>query len=159
MTNAVNGKAVLRLPRLVARVDRAMAVVVTVQAVLVLADFLVLGLFVGGLALLEGACLALFGIIGPAIGVTRHFRVAARDGAGLVIASAAGSLLLGVLFHFVLGGPAGLRIVVHSGASVVARIFEVSVTLQVAASAAALLVAALAFRRRASILSIGCLPG
>jgi hypothetical protein len=159
MTNAVNGKAVLRLPRLVARVDRAMAVVVTVQAVLVLADFLVLGLFVGGLALLEGACLALFGIIGPAIGVTRHFRVAARDGAGLVIASAAGSLLLGVLFHFVLGGPAGLRIVVHSGASVVARIFEVSVTLQVAASAAALLVAAPAFRRRASILSIGCLPG
>jgi hypothetical protein len=159
MTNAVNGKAVLRLPRLVARVDRAMAVVVTVQAVLVLADFLVLGLFVGGLALLEGACLALFGIIGPAIGVTRHFRVAARDGAGLVIASAAGSLLLGVLFHFVLGGPAGLRIVVHSGASVVARVFEVSVTLQVAASAAALLVAALAFRRRASILSIGCLPG
>lgn len=157
MTNAVNGKAVLHLPRLVGRVDRALAAAVTVQAVLVLVDFLLLGLLVGGLGLLEGACLAVFGIAGPAIGVTRHFRVAARDGAALVLASATGSLVLGVLFHFVLGGPAGLRVIVHSGASL-ARLFEVSVTLQVAASAVVLLVAALAFRRRASILSIGSLP-
>lgn len=158
MTNAVNGKAVLHLPRLVTRVDRLMAAAVTAQAVLVLADFLLLGLLAGGVALLEGACLAVFGIVGPAIGVTRHFRVAARDGAGLVLASAAGSLVLGVLFHFALGGPASLRVVVHSGASV-ARLFEVSVTLQVAASAAALLVAVLALRRRTSILSLGRLPG
>ncbi|RSD09237.1 hypothetical protein [Amycolatopsis eburnea] len=158
MTNAVNGKAVLHLPRLVARVDRLMAAAVTAQAVLVLADFLLLGLLAGGVALLEGACLAVFGIVGPAIGVTRHFRVAARDGAGLVLASAAGSLVLGLLFHFALGGPASLRVIVHSGASL-ARLFEVSVTLQVAASAAAVLVAALALRRRTSILSLGRLPG
>jgi hypothetical protein len=159
MTNAVNGKAVLRLPRLVAKVDRVLAAVVMVQAVLVPADFLLLGLLAGGVALLEGACLAVFGIIGPAIGVTRHFRVAARDGVALVLASAAGSLVLGVLFHFVLGGPAGVRVVVHSGATVLARVFEVAVTLQVTASAAAVLVAALALRRRTSILSLGRLPG
>jgi hypothetical protein len=159
MTNAVNGKAVLRLPRLVAKVDRVLAAVVMVQAVLVLADFLLLGLLAGGVALLEGACLAVFGIVGPAIGVTRHFRAAAQDGVALVLASAAGSLVLGVLFHFVLGGPAGVRVVVHSGATVLARVFEVAVTLQVAASAAAVLVAALALRRRTSILSLGRLPG
>lgn len=158
MTNAVNGKAVLHLPRLVARVDRAMAAVVAVQAALVLADFLLLGLLAGGVALLEGASLAVIGILGAAIGVTRHFRVAARDGAGVVLVSAAGSLVLGVLFHFVLGGPAGVRAVVHSGAPVVARVFEVSVVLQLAASAAALLVAARACRRRVSILSIGRPP-
>jgi hypothetical protein len=159
MTNAVNGKAVLRLPRLAGKVDRVLAAVVTAQAALVLADFLLLGLLAGGVALLEGACLAVFGVVGPAIGVTRHFRVAARDGAVLVLASASGSLVLGVLFHFVLGGPARVRVVVHSGATVLARVFEVAVTLQVAASAAALLVAMLALRRRTSILSLGRLPG
>ena len=159
MTNAVNGKAVLRLPRLAGKVDRVLAAVVTAQAVLVLAGFLVLGLLAGGVAPLEGACLAVSGIVGPAIGVTRHFRVAARDGVALVLASASGSLVLGVLFHFVPGGPAGVRVVLHSGAGVLGRVFEVCVTLQVAASAAVVLVAALALRRRTSILSLGRLAG
>ncbi|QYN19210.1 hypothetical protein [Amycolatopsis sp. DSM 110486] len=158
MTGAVNGKVVLRLPRLVARVDRAMAFAAAVHAALVLADFLLLGLLVGGVPVLEESFLVVFGIIGPAIGITRHFRAASRDGASLVIVSAACSLILSVLWHFVLGGPSSLRVALRSGVPVVARVFEVSVTLHVAAAAAALLLAALAFRRRASILSIGRMP-
>ncbi|MEV6905006.1 hypothetical protein, partial [Amycolatopsis sp. NPDC051372] len=96
---------------------------------------------------------------GASIGITRHFRDAARGGAGLVFVSVAGSLVLGVLWHFVLGGPSSLRVAVRSGVPVVARVFEVSVTLHVATAAAALLLAALAFRRRTSILSIGRIPG
>jgi hypothetical protein len=159
VTDAVNGKPVLRLPRLVARVDRAMAAAAAVLAALVLADFLLLGLLVGGAPLLVESCLVVFGVIGPAIGITRHFRVAARGGAGLVIVSATGSLVLGVLCHFVLGGPGSLRVAVRSGVAVVARAFEVAVALHVAAAAAALLLAALAFRRRTSILSIGWISG
>ncbi|GAA5156434.1 MULTISPECIES: hypothetical protein [Amycolatopsis] len=158
MTNAVNGKAVLRLPRLAGKVDRVLAAVVTVQAVLVLAGFLLLGLLAGGVALLEGACLTVSGVVGPAIGITRHFRVAARHGVALVLASASGSLVLGVLFHFVLAGSARLRVVVGSGGGALARVPEVCATLQVAASAAAVLVAVLVLGRRTSILSLGRLP-
>ncbi|QRP48602.1 hypothetical protein [Amycolatopsis sp. FDAARGOS 1241] len=153
--DAVNGKVVLRLPRLVARVDRAMAVAAAVHAGLVLADFVLLGLLAGGLPVLKELFLVVLGLAGPAIGITRHFRSATRDGAGLVIVSSAGSLLLGVLWHFVLGGPGSLRVALRSGVPVLTRVFEVSVTLQVAAAAAALLLAAFAFRRRTSILSIG----
>ncbi|MEU4675114.1 hypothetical protein AB0F91_46055 [Amycolatopsis sp. NPDC023774] len=136
-----------------------MAVAAAVQAALVLGDFLLLGLLAGGVPGLEESLLVVFGIIGPAIGVTRHFRDAARGGVGLVFVSVAASLALSVLWHFVLGGPTSLRVAVRSGVPVVARVFEVSVTLHVAAAAAALLLAALAFRRRTSILSIGRIPG
>ncbi|MFI5613269.1 hypothetical protein [Amycolatopsis sp. NPDC051903] len=135
-----------------------MAVAVAVQGALVLADFVVLGLLARGVPVLKELFLVVSGLAGPAIGVTRHFRSATRDGAGLVLVSSAGSLVLGVLWHFVLDGPGSLRVALRSGVPVVARVFEVSVTLEVAAGAAAVLLAALAFRRRTEILSIGRLP-
>ncbi|MEU4674329.1 hypothetical protein AB0F91_41805 [Amycolatopsis sp. NPDC023774] len=159
MTDAVNGKAVLRLPRLVARDDRAMAAVAAVQAALVLMDFVLLGLLAGGVPLLEPLFLVVFGIIGTAIGIARHLRFAARDGAALVIVSAAGALILGVLWHFVLGGPGNIRIALRSGVPVLARVFEASVTLHLVAAAATVLLGVLAFRRRTSILSIGRISG
>lgn len=159
MTDPVNRKAMIRLPLLVARVDRAMAATAAVQAVLVFADFLLLGLLVGGAPPLQASCLVVFGIVGPAIGTTRHFRVAARDGAGLVIASTTVSLAFGILYYFVPGGLSDLRVAVGSGAPVIASVFELSVTLHLVAVAATLLFATLAFRRRTSVLSIGRIPG
>ncbi|QRP48581.1 hypothetical protein [Amycolatopsis sp. FDAARGOS 1241] len=155
MKDAVNGKPVLRLPRLVARVDRAMATAAIVQAAFVLADFLLLGLLVRGVPLVEELVLVVVGILGPTIGVTRHFRAATRGGSGLVMASTAGSLILGLVYHFVLDGPGSLRFVLRSGATVVGRMFELSVTLHVMGAAVASLLAVFAFRRRTSVLAIG----
>ncbi|WP_326835194.1 hypothetical protein VSH64_09755 [Amycolatopsis rhabdoformis] len=155
MTDAINGKAVLRLPRLVARVDRAMATVAVAQSVLVLVSFVLLGLLARGAPLLESLLLVVFGVIGTTIGTVRHFRVAARDGAVIVIGSAAGAFVVGVLWHFVLGGPGNIHVALRSGAPVLARFFEAFVTLHLVAAAATVLLAGLAFRRRTAILAIG----
>lgn len=149
-----NGKAVVRLPPLVSSVDRFTGAAVGTQSVLVLADFAVLGAARVPIGLAESVLMVTAGFVVPVVGVAGHLRHASRLGVWFVTASLACSFVLGVLFHFVLDTGTTLRRIRVDGFGSLARVYETTATLQVLTALVGVIIAAVAWRRRAKLLTL-----
>lgn len=158
VSEGINGKAVLRLPPLVARVDRVAAAVVGVHAVLVIAVLFVFVATRAGTGLLQELGLVLVALVILPIGITYHVRQADKVGAALVLGAMSASAILGVLQHFVLGGQTNVLAVRGQTTDTLSRVFELVAGAQALAALAGIVLALAALKRRSALLSILWLP-
>jgi hypothetical protein len=124
----VNGKAVVKDPPLVARIDRLMLTVVIAH--LVLAGLHGIAHVGGGIASSVGQVTYAAAVILVSVyGIYRHYRYPGRAGAVLVVVSMAGAFVFGTYFHFLSGTEDNIRHVHSATAGRWAMPFDLSAVL------------------------------
>jgi hypothetical protein len=88
------------------------------------------------------------------IGITYHVRQADKVGAGLLLVAMSASATLGILQHFVLGGPTSVLTVRGQTTDTLSRVFELVTGAQALAALAGIILALAALKRRSALLSI-----